>query len=121
MVRNLIRIVVVLLIAHALFRFVPPYVHYHQFKDAVREAALFAGDRPAADLVDQVMSLAAKYEIPIEREAVQVSRDKQSTYITVSYEEQIEWLPSYSRPMPFTVDVEGWHVQPPSKTDGLRQ
>ena len=120
MLRNLIRIVVVLLIAHALFRFVPPYIHYHQFRDAVGEAALFARDRSEADLVDQVMALAEKYQIPIEREAVQVSRDKQSTYITVNYEEQIEWLPSYTRPMPFTVDVDGWHVQPPAKTEGLR-
>jgi hypothetical protein len=120
MLRNLIRIAVVLLIAHALFRFVPPYIHYHQFKDAVGEAALFSRDRPEAEIVEQVLTLAEKYQIPLERDAVQVTRDARSTYITVAYEEQIEWLPSYTRPMPFTVDVEGWHVQPPTRTEGLR-
>ena len=95
--RNLIRLAVVLLIAHALYRFVPVYLHYYQFKDAVAETALFAKDRTDAELVDRVMTLAERYQIPIEREAVQVSRDKQITYITLAYEEQIEWVPTYRR------------------------
>ena len=43
--RNLVRLAVLLLIAHALYRFVPVYLHYYQFKDAVAETALFAKDR----------------------------------------------------------------------------
>ncbi len=120
MLRNLIRLAVVLLIAHALYRVAVPYVHYHQFKDAVAEVALFAKDRSERDIVERVMTLAARYAIPIEAEAVQVTRDKHLTYINIAYEEQIEWLPSYRRPMPFSIEVEGWHVLPPSKTDGLR-
>lgn len=120
MLRNLIRLVVVLLIAHALYRFAPPYIHYHQFKDAVAETAMFAKDGPESEIVDRVMDLAARYQIPIERDAVQVTRDKQFTYINVAYEEQIEWLPSYRRPMPFSIAAEGWHAQPPAKTDGIR-
>jgi hypothetical protein len=112
MLRNLIRLAVLLLIANALYRFVPVYVHYHQFKDAVQEAALFARDRSDSDITDRVMTLAERYNIPIQREAVQVSRDKQLTYINIMYEEQIEWVPSYRRPMPFTIAVEGWHVTP---------
>jgi RecA-family ATPase len=120
MLRNLIRLIVVLLIAHALYRFAPPYIHYHQFKDAVAEAAMFAKDTPEHEIVDRVMDLAATYQVPIERDAVQVTRDKQYTHINVAYEEQIEWLPSYKRPMPFSVSAQGWHSQPPTRTDGLR-
>ena len=94
MLRNLFRLAVVLLIAHALYRFVPVYVHYYQFKDAVAETALFAKERTETDLVDRVMALAEQYQLPIDRDAVQVSRDKQFTYINVAYEEQIEWVPS---------------------------
>ena len=36
------------------------------------------------------------------------------------YEEQIEWVPSYSRPMPFTIAVQGWHVKPGTASDALR-
>ena len=120
MLRNLVRLAVVLLVAHALYRFVPVYVHYQQFKDAVAEAALFSRDRSDNDLVDRVMELAQRYQIPIERDAVLVTRDRQLTYINVAYEEQIEWLPSYTRAMPFTVAVEGWHVRPPTGVDPLR-
>src|SRR4030095_8040598 len=114
MVRNLVRLAVLLLIANALYRFVPVYMHHYQFKDAVAEAAKFSKDRSDSDLVDRVMVLAERYQIPLSREAVQVSRDKQMTYITLTYEEQIEWVPTYKRPMPFTVAVEGWHVIPAS-------
>jgi hypothetical protein len=119
-VRNLIRLAVLLLIAHALFRFVPVYVHHYQFKDAVAETALFAKDRTDIELVDRVMTLAERYHVPLERDAVQISRDKLMTYITLTYEEQVEWLPTYQRPMPFTVSVEGWHVQPRTGVDPLR-
>jgi hypothetical protein len=120
MLRNLVRLAVLLLIVHALYRFVPVYLHYHQFKDAVAEAALFSKDRSDADLVERVMELAQRYQIPIDREAVQVTRDRQFTYINVAYEEEIEWVPTYKRPMPFTIAVEGWHVRPPTGVDPLR-
>ena len=42
------------------------------------------------------------------------------TYITLIYEEQIEWVPTYRRTMPFSVSVEGWHVRPPTGVDPLR-
>ena len=117
--RNLVRLAVLLLIAHALYRFVPVYLHYYQFKDAVAETALFAKDRTDTELVDRVMMLAERYQIPIERDAVQVSRDTRMTYITLMYEEQIEWVPTYRRTMPFTVAVEGWHVRPSTGVDPL--
>jgi hypothetical protein len=120
MLRNLVRLAVLLLIAHALYRFVPVYMHYQQFKDAVAEAALFSKDRSDAELIERVMELAQRYQIPIDREAVQVTRDRQFTYINVAYEEEIEWVPSYKRPMPFTIAVEGWHVRPPTGVDPLR-
>lgn len=120
MLRNLVRLAVILLIAHALYRFVPVYTHYYQFKDAVQEAAMFSKDRTEPELVDRVMILADHYQIPLDREAVQVSKDSQRTYITLMYEEQIEWVPTYKRTMPFTVSVEGWHSSPPNSVDPLR-
>jgi hypothetical protein len=120
MLRNLIRLAVVLLIAHALYRFVPVYAHNYQFKDAVAEAALFSKDRGDSEIVDRVMELAAQYEIPLDREAVQVTKDRSKTYINVFYEAEIEWVPGYRRIMPFNISVEGWHVRPPTAVDPLR-
>lgn len=120
MLRNLVRLAVILLSAHALYRFVPVYVHYQQFKDAVGEVALFAKDRSEPELVDRIMELAERYEIPIDRDAVAITRDARYTYINIAYEEQIEWVPSYRRAMPFTIAVEGWHTRPPTAADQLR-
>ena len=73
MLRNLIRLAVFLLIANALYRFVPVYMHHYQFKDAVAEAAKFSKDRSDVEIIDRVMVLAERYQIPIDREAVQVT------------------------------------------------
>ena len=108
MLRNFIRLAVLLLIANALYRFVPVYLHHYQFKDAVAEAARFSRDRSDAELVDRVMLLAERYQIPLDREAVQVTRDKQTTSINLAYQAMIEWVPTYKRPMPFTVSVDSW-------------
>jgi hypothetical protein len=108
MLRNLVRLAVLLLIAHALYRFVPVYMHHYQFKDAVEEAARFSRDRSEVEVIDRVMQLAERYQIPLDREAIQVTRDKQTTYINLSYVEQIEWVPTYRRRMPFNVTVDGW-------------
>ena len=118
--RHLVRLAILLLIAHALYRFVPVYVHHHQFKDAVAEVALFAKGRGDGEIADRVVRLAEQYQIPVAREAVQVTRDAHKTYINVQYEEQIEWLPSYKRRMPFAVSAEGWHTGTPSPTNPLR-
>jgi hypothetical protein len=119
-VKNLVRLAVLLLIGHALYRFVPVYIHYYQFKDAVAETAMFAKDKPDTELVDRVLALADKYQVPVDREDIQVSRDKLKTYITLQYDEQIEWVPTYKRTMPFSVSVEGYHVRPPTGVDPLR-
>ena len=120
MLRNLIRIAVVLLIANALYRFVPVYLHYYQFKDAVKEAAMFAKDKSEFEIIDRVMTLAERSKVPVDREMVQVTRDKQFTYIVIMYEEQVEWVPRYKRRMPFTISVEGWHVKPASTSDAFK-
>ena len=74
MLRNLIRLAVFLLIANALYRFVPVYMHHYQFKDAVAEAAKFSKDRSDVEIIDRVMVLAERYRIPLDRGAVQVTR-----------------------------------------------
>ncbi len=47
MARRVVKLAIFLLVVHALYRFVPVYVRYQQFKDAVHETALFARNGPA--------------------------------------------------------------------------
>jgi hypothetical protein len=103
MARTFVKIGIFLLIVHALYRFVPVYFHYQQFKDAVHETALFSRERNEAQIADLVMELAEKYQIPLSRESVQVRRDGGRTLIDATYVESIEWLPTYKRPWQFDI------------------
>ena len=103
MARTFVKIGIFLLIVHALYRFVPVYFHYQQFKDAVHETALFSRERNEAQIADIVMELAEKYQIPLSRESVQVRREGGRTLIDASYVESIEWLPTYKRPWQFDI------------------
>ena len=103
MARTLVKVVIFLLIVHALYRFVPVYFHYQQFKDAVHETALFSRGQTDAQIVDRVMELAEKYQIPLDREYVQVRRQHERTFIDAAYMESIEWLPTYQRAWQFEI------------------
>jgi hypothetical protein len=118
MARRLVKLAIFLLLVHALYRFVPVYFHYQQFKDAVHETALFSRDRTDAQIIDRVMELAEKYEIPLSRDYVQVRRENERTMIDVSYVESIEWLPTYTRPWQFDVGEEAFtNVRPSAPAD----
>lgn len=118
MARKVVNVAIFLLVAHALYRFVPIYFHYQQFKDAVHETALFSRDKTDAQIVDRVMELAERYEVPLDREYVRVRRDRQQLAIDASYVEIIEWLPSYKRRWQFDIGEEQFtNVRPTSPGD----
>lgn len=112
MLRTAIKVGILLLFVHAMYRFVPVYINYQQFKDAVKETALFSSDRTPQEITERVMELATRYHVPLEREYLQVERVDNRTYISLMYTEQIEWLPTYKQPYKFEVQTEGWQARP---------
>ena len=120
MLRKLVKLGVLLLIVHALYRSIPIFIRYYEFRDAVREAALFSKGRTDQEIAQRVMQLAAKYEIPIEQEAIYIRHEGQTTYIDAEYLEEIEWVPTYKRPSLFTVNVEGMSIRPQTVDDVLK-
>jgi hypothetical protein len=118
MIRRLVKVGIFLLGVHALYRFVPVYVHYQQFKDAVHETALFSRGRTDTELIDRVMELADRHGVPLDREYVQVRRENDQLYIDASYVESIEWLPTYRRPWQFDIGARAFgNVRPVSPGD----
>ena len=118
MPRTLFKLGIFLLIVHALYRFVPIYFHYQQFKDAVHETALFSRERTDAQIIERVIELAEKYQVPLSRENVQIRREGERIGIDAAYLESIEWLPTYKRPWQFNVGEEALIVGRPA--DGGR-
>jgi hypothetical protein len=111
--KRLIQIAVAALIIHAMWRTVPVYWTYVNFRDDVRETARFAGARREAQILDRVMEIAAERKVPVAREAVEVRQTADHTYIDLAYVERLEILPRYFYPWEFKVNVDTWHVQVP--------
>jgi len=99
MLKKLLGVSVVVLIGYSLYQTVPVWVRYQQFKDGVRDTALFAGQKTDDALKDRVMELAAQYNVPVDRGNIQVHRVS-NIEIAVSYDETVEVLPRY---------VKTWH------------
>jgi hypothetical protein len=120
MLRKIVKLGVVLLIIHALYRSIPVYIRYYEFRDAVREVALFSKGRTDSEVAQRIMQLAAKYEIPLEQETIQIRHEAQTTFIDAEYTENIEWLPSYKRSQPFTISVDAMSVRPTTVDDVIK-
>jgi hypothetical protein len=114
MVRAIVKLVIVLLVVHAGYRYGLVYLHYQQFKDAVQETALFSKEKEEPEIVSRVMELAEQYDIPLDRRYVQIRRQNDITTIEAAYIEEIEWLPTWKKPMEFVV---GTHARPPTASD----
>jgi hypothetical protein len=99
--RPVVRVVVALLVFHALYQFVPVYVKYHLFKDDVKQTALFGGGATSQELIEQVMRHAEGREVPLERQNVWVRIEQTQVFIEAAYEEPVKVLPWYT----YT-----WHV-----------
>ncbi|MGE0043231.1 MAG: hypothetical protein AB7H88_17330 [Vicinamibacterales bacterium] len=66
---------------------------FYEFKDAVRQEAMFAESRTPHQVHERVMQLAEDYEIPVGPDDVIVGTDDGGTVIDVVYEKQVELVP----------------------------
>lgn len=96
MIRTVVRLVIVLLITHALYQFLPLYLRYQQFKDDVKQTALFARGAAEAELVERVMGHAAQRQVPLAREEVLVQRVNTQVFINARYLQPVKVLPWYT-------------------------
>jgi hypothetical protein len=77
MIKRILSVVVFLLLMNAGVRVGLVFFHDQQFKDAVRELALFAGQPPGKTdevLQAKVMELAQEHQIPLDPDYVEIFR-----------------------------------------------
>jgi hypothetical protein len=105
MIRTALKLIVVLLILNALFRVGSAYwTHYH-FQDEVQQLAQFSERATPEELRDKVLAAAASYQIPLDAEALTVTRSTGRIEVDASYSRDIEVVPTYKRHWPFTIHV----------------
>jgi len=110
-IRKLVKLAIFLLIANAMYRIIPPAVHYYQFRDAVEELALFSMRTPDPELIDRVMALADEHNVPLDRDYVQIRRTNGQLFIDLSYVESMKVLPGYSYDHQFDVRAKAFDAR----------
>ena len=95
MLKTLFKLVIALLVAHALFRFVPPYWHHTQFESEVKERAVTWGDLSEGQVEEQMLEMAKVRSLPITREHIAVRWQSNHLVTDVTYPRDIEFLPNW--------------------------
>ena len=76
MIKKVIKLAVFLSIANAVYQVAPVTLHYFGSRTPSRSSRCSRAKSTDAQLVDRVMALAEEHSIPLEREYVQVSRQR---------------------------------------------
>ena len=114
MVKLLVKLALAAVIANAAYRIGAEYVIYVQFRDAVRDAAMFKA-RNDEELNANILALAGDFNLPLEDGAVSIRREDRVVYVEGVYRKPIEVAPRvvYAWPFSWSMQVIASPVVPP--------
>jgi hypothetical protein len=111
-VRTILKLLIVAAILNATARTAMAAWRYYQFKDAAQQTLVFGGDATAEELHALILRRAVDLEVPIEAEAIEVTRDGPRMQATAAYTDSIELFPRYSYPFDFSFSVDAMAISP---------
>jgi len=108
-IKRILSLLVFLLLMNAAVRAGLVFFHDQQFKDAVRELALFAGQPPAKSdevLRNKVMELAQEHQVPLYADYIEIQRRSspgigEKVIIKFTYAVMVALAPGYQRRFDF--------------------
>ena len=112
MIKSLIKILIAVALANALWHITSAYISYYKFKDAVNEQAIHSGGRSESQLRDKVIELAMTYGEPIDPDAITIRRAEEHTIVETSYSKPVALVPGYEYQWPFTMSVDAFVIVP---------
>ncbi|MFN2445083.1 MAG: hypothetical protein ABR606_05800 [Vicinamibacterales bacterium] len=97
--KTLLKLLIVAVVLHGATRATIATWRHYQFQDAVEEEMIFADVRATPDVLhDRVMELAHQYEIPLDNDALQVTKTGFRTQVSAAYTEQVKLVPRFYEP-----------------------
>jgi hypothetical protein len=114
MFRLLLKLLLVALLANAMWHAFNVYAPYYRFKDGAQYAAQFRGESSDEVLRDKVLALSTQFELPVTEDEIAVSHLGQHTFVEVSYVTSIELVPGFKRPWPLSFKVDVFTLQTPA-------
>jgi hypothetical protein len=103
----LIKLAIFAALVHAGFRLGTEYLVHYQFRDAVREAAMFRA-RTAEELGQHVMEVATAHGVPLDPDGFTLKRDTREAIVEGSYVKAIEFVPGFPYDWRFDFAVQAY-------------
>lgn len=113
--RKVLKLAVFLLVLHAFYRFGPLYWNDVRLKWDVKEAAHAWRDLDQTEIEDEVLALAAKYNVPITRRHLAVNSTGARVAVDIAYVVPVQFLPGWRYPWTFDSRIETWTLNRPSR------
>jgi hypothetical protein len=110
--KTLIKLALVAAVANATWHVFVVYSALYKFKDAVEYAAQARGNKTNEELKQEVLSIAAQAELPIDEDNLTVRLDATHTTVDTGYTRTIELFPGVTYPWHFTVHVDAYTKAP---------
>jgi hypothetical protein len=117
-VKAIVKLIVIALLANALWRVGSVYASYYKFKDAVTDAAMEEGISED-DLRQKIADLATTYDLPLKSDAITVRQDVHHTSIQGSFTKPIAVVPGFDYAWPFDMNVDAYIVAAPTPRGNL--
>jgi hypothetical protein len=103
----LIKLAITAALVHAAFRIGTEYLVHYQFRDAVREAAMFRA-RNVEELGQEVMAMATTHGVPLAADGFTMRRDNREAVVQGSYVKSIEVLPGFPYDWRFDFQIQAF-------------
>ena len=116
--KTLFKLVVVALMANAIWRVGVAYSSFYKFKDSVYAAAMQEG-LTDEQLRQKIVELASTYDVPLTADGITLQREQNHTVVLGSYSTPVAVLPGYDYQWPFDVNVDAYVVAPPTRRNDL--
>ena len=108
MIKSVVKVLIAIAIANALWRVSSSYISYYRFKDSVDDLATHSGGKTESQLKDRVVELAGMYDEPVDPEAIDIRHDQNHIIISTSYTKPVSLFPGYEYQWPFRVNVDAF-------------
>lgn len=97
--KTVIQLALVAVLLHGMARAALVSWKYYQFKDAIAEELVFSEFTSIDRIHTRVVELAGEYEIPIEADVIDITREGLRTTVAAAYTEPVKLLPRIYEPL----------------------
>ena len=104
--KTIIKLLIAIAILNAAARVGLAAAGYYQLKDASQELVTFGAQVSPGDIQNHILEKAQTFDVPLDVEDVQVTRDGLHTTATASYTQGVEVFPNYIYPINFRFSVQ---------------